>query len=94
MASPLGRRAYKSQRAGPGRDFGQPECARSGLFIRRRRLVPNRAWLIFDVSQKMKHALQLLILMILARFAKQYKTFPVANGAAAWNKVEHEFKRA
>jgi hypothetical protein len=30
--------------------------------------------------------------IVLARFAKQFRTFPVANSAAAWNRIEREFK--
>lgn len=32
--------------------------------------------------------------IVLARFAKRFNTFPVGNGAAAWNRVEKEFKNA
>jgi hypothetical protein len=31
--------------------------------------------------------------IVLARFAKWYHTFPVGNGAAAWNRIESEFKK-
>jgi hypothetical protein len=30
--------------------------------------------------------------ILMARFAKKYGTFPVANGASAWNRIMHEFK--
>jgi hypothetical protein len=29
--------------------------------------------------------------IVLARFAKRYRSFPVANGAGAWNRIEREF---
>lgn len=29
--------------------------------------------------------------IVLARFAKRFRTFPVANSAAAWNRIEREF---
>jgi len=29
--------------------------------------------------------------LVLARFAKRYRAFPVANGAGAWNRVDKEF---
>jgi hypothetical protein len=28
---------------------------------------------------------------VLARFARRYRSFPVANGAGAWNRIEREF---
>jgi len=31
--------------------------------------------------------------IVLARFAKRYRTFPVANSAAAWNRIKKEFKK-
>lgn len=32
--------------------------------------------------------------IVLARFAKRYHSFPVANGAGAWNRIEKEFANA
>ena len=32
--------------------------------------------------------------IVLARFAKRYHSFPVANGAGAWNRIEREFANA
>jgi hypothetical protein len=32
--------------------------------------------------------------IVLARFAKRYNTFPVANSAAAWNRIKKEFRNA
>jgi len=32
--------------------------------------------------------------IVLALFAKRFKTFPVANSAAAWNRIEKEFRNA
>lgn len=31
--------------------------------------------------------------IVLARFAKRYHSFPVANGAGAWKRIEKEFDR-
>jgi hypothetical protein len=30
---------------------------------------------------------------VLALFAKKYRSFPVANGAGAWNRIEKVFRK-